>query len=730
MNWFDDQLRSRREADDRDLTRAVEAIAGAIMGQHLREAYDRRETAGSAIDEVLRYYHCKPASAEELPSDVRTLEEQMDYRLRPHGILHRTVKLEEGWQKDAIGAMLGTLKEDGRAVALIPGRFSGYYFLDFTTGKKTKVTRKTACLLDEEAVCFYRPLPMKELTVKDLLVFMAQQHSVSDVVLYFGCMLAATLLGMLGPVFTKHLFGDVLSGGNRTALMALASFMVCYALSRVLFSTFRSLVDGRISAKQNIAVQAAVMNRVLSLPASFFRGYSAGELSQRASYVQNLCSVLFDTIATTAFTSLFSLLYVAQIFAYTPALVAPSLVVAVVTFVISIVTTLLQTRISKEQMETSSKTGGMTYSMITGIQKIKLAGAEKRMFSRWARAYAKEAKLSYNPPLLLKLGGTITLAVSLAGSLVMYFLSVKSGVTVSAYYAFTAAYAMVSGAFASLSSVAGAAANIKPILEMAKPILEAKPEYEEGKRNVDKLRGGIELSHISFRYPGMTENVIDDLSLKVKPGEYLAVVGATGCGKSTLLRLLLGFEKPQMGSIYYDRYDLSRVDLRSLRRKIGVVMQDAKLFTGDIFANITISAPDMNLEGAWEAAELAQVAEDIRKMPMGMNTLISEGQGGISGGQRQRLMIARALAPKPKILMFDEATSALDNITQKKVCEAIDALHCTRIVIAHRLSTIRRCDRIIVLDKGKIAEDGTYEELIAKNGTFAALVSRQRLDTE
>ncbi len=730
MNWFDDQLRSRREADDRDLTRAVEAIAGAIMGQHLREAYDRRETAGSAIDEVLRYYHCKPASAEELPSDVRTLEEQMDYRLRPHGILHRTVKLEEGWQKDAIGAMLGTLKEDGRAVALIPGRFSGYYFLDFTTGKKTKVTRKNARLLDEEAVCFYRPLPMKELTVKDLLVFMAQQHSVSDVVLYFGCMLAATLLGMLGPMFTKHLFGDVLSGGNRTALMALASFMVCYALSRVLFSTFRSLVDGRISAKQNIAVQAAVMNRVLSLPASFFRGYSAGELSQRASYVQNLCSVLFDTIATTAFTSLFSLLYVAQIFAYTPALVAPSLVVAVVTFVISIVTTLLQTRISKEQMETSSKTGGMTYSMITGIQKIKLAGAEKRMFSRWARAYAKEAKLSYNPPLLLKLGGTITLAVSLAGSLVMYFLSVKSGVTVSSYYAFTTAYAMVSGAFASLSSVAGAAANIKPILEMAKPILEAKPEYEEGKRNVDKLRGGIELSHISFRYPGMTENVIDDLSLKVKPGEYLAVVGATGCGKSTLLRLLLGFEKPQMGSIYYDRYDLSRVDLRSLRRKIGVVMQDAKLFTGDIFANITISAPDMNLEGAWEAAELAQVAEDIRKMPMGMNTLISEGQGGISGGQRQRLMIARALAPKPKILMFDEATSALDNITQKKVCEAIDALHCTRIVIAHRLSTIRRCDRIIVLDKGKIAEDGTYEELIAKNGTFAALVSRQRLDTE
>ena len=730
MNWFDDQLRSRREADERDLTRAMESIAGAIMGRRLSEAYDRQETAVTAIDEVLKYYHCKINTEEELPPEVKTLEEQMDCRLRPHGILYRTVKLEEGWQKDAFGAMLGTMKEDGRAVALIPGLFSGYTFLDFSTGKKTKVTRKTAQLLDDEAVCFYRPLPMKELTIKDLLLFMVRQYSVSDAILYFGCMLISTLLGMLGPMFTRHLFGDVLSGGDQTLLLALAAFMVSYALSRTLFSVFRSLAEGRISTKQGIAVQAAVMNRVLSLPATFFREYSSGELSSRASYVQSLCSVLFDTIGTTAFTSLFSLMYIAQIFAYAPALVVPSLLVALITFVISIVTTLLQTRISRESMETSSKTGGMTYSMITGIQKIKLAGAEKRMFSRWGRAFAKEAALTYNPPAILKLGGTITLAVSLIGNIVMYYLSVRSGVTVSSYYAFTAAFAMVSGAFSSLSSVAGAAANIKPILEMARPILEAKPEYEEGKKNVERLRGGIELSHVSFKYGGMSENVIDDLSLKIKPGEYLAVVGATGCGKSTLLRLLLGFEKPQKGSIYYDRYDLSRVDLRSLRRKIGVVMQDAKLFSGDIFANITISAPEMTLDGAWEAAELAQVAEDIRKMPMGMNTLISEGQGGISGGQRQRLMIARALAPKPKILMFDEATSALDNITQKKVCEAIDALRCTRIVIAHRLSTIRRCDRIIVLSKGKIVEDGTYDELIAQNNYFADLVARQRLDTE
>lgn len=209
----------------------------------------------------------------------------------------------------------------------------------------------------------------------------------------------------------------------------------------------------------------------------------------------------------------------------------------------------------------------------------------------------------------------------------------------------------------------------------------------------------------------------------------MAIVGKTGCGKSTLMRLMLGFEKPQRGAVYFDGKDIASMDLKSLRRNIGVVMQSGKLFQGDIFSNITISAPQLTLDDAWEAARMAGMEEDIRQMPMGMNTLISEGQGGISGGQRQRLMIARAIAPKPKILMFDEATSALDNITQKTVSESLDGLKCTRIVIAHRLSTIRHCDRILVLDQGKIVEDGSYEELLEKKGFFSELVERQRVES-
>ena len=245
---------------------------------------------------------------------------------------------------------------------------------------------------------------------------------------------------------------------------------------------------------------------------------------------------------------------------------------------------------------------------------------------------------------------------------------------------------------------------------------------------VTRLSGGVELTNVSFRYNENMPLVLDNLSLSIRPGQYVAIVGATGCGKSTLIRLMLGFETPQKGAIYYDRNDISRLDLNSLRSRIGCVMQDGKLFFGDIYSNIAVSAPSLTLEDAWRAAEIAGMADDIRAMPMGMHTIIAEGQGGISGGQRQRLMIARAVAPKPQILILDEATSALDNVTQKKVADALAGLKCTRIVIAHRLSTIRQCDRILVLDGGKIAEDGTYDELIAKNGIFAELVERQRID--
>ena len=447
-------------------------------------------------------------------------------------------------------------------------------------------------------------------------------------------------------------------------------------------------------------------------------------------YVGTICTSLVQSLLSVGLSSVFSLVYVGQMLRFGPGLVVPGMIIILLTVGISILSTVVNTRLSKRIMEKSAAESGMTYSLVTGVQKIKLAGAEKRAFARWANAYAPVAKFSYDPPMILKLVSVFSTSISLIGTLVIYFFTIRTGVSLADYYAFNAAYGMVLGAFSSLVGMVSTFARIKPMMEMVEPILGTAPEIDESKQVVTRLSGGIELNNISFRYSEDMPMVLDNISLKIRPGQYVAIVGKTGCGKSTLMRLLLGFEKPLKGAVYYDGRDLETLDKKSVRRKIGVVMQDGKLFQGDIFSNITISAPWLTMEDAWEAAEMSGIAEDIRHMPMGMHTLISEGSGGVSGGQRQRLLIARAIAPKPKVLMFDEATSALDNITQKTVSQSLDNLKCTRIVIAHRLSTIRQCDRIIVLDQGRIMEDGSYDELIAKDGYFAELVARQRLDDE
>ena len=242
---------------------------------------------------------------------------------------------------------------------------------------------------------------------------------------------------------------------------------------------------------------------------------------------------------------------------------------------------------------------------------------------------------------------------------------------------------------------------------------------------MDKLSGNIELNQVYFRYCDDMPYVLDGINLTVRSGEYLGIAGSSGCGKSTLLRILLGFEKPESGSVYYDLQDLSGLDMRSVRRRIGVVLQNGRLFSGDIFSNIAAGTPWLSVEEAWDAARACGLAEDIESFPMGMSTLISDGGGGLSGGQQQRLLIARALASKPDMIMFDEATSALDNITQAQIVKTLEGLDCTRIVIAHRLSTIKNCSRIIYLDKGRVVEEGTYDELMELNGRFAAMARRQ-----
>lgn len=727
MGWFDEQIKQRMKNDEDSFSEAFANMSSVIMGKGLlKDALsDTSKRTKDAIDEILKFYHVKP---QELPEKLRDMNEQLEFLLRPSGIMRRSVKLEGKWYRDGIGALLGVTKK-GDTVAIIPSGLTGYVFYDHESGTRIKVNDKTAQLLSEDAICFYKPLPLKAMGMKDLILYILQTLSPSDFIMIGLATLAVTLLGLFSPYVNKLIFDQVINSGDLSLLVPVTCLLLGVTLSTVLIGITKALIMARLQTKMNIAVQSASMMRVLSLPASFFKNYSAGELTSRSQSINNLCNMLANAILTTGLSSVFSLVYIAQIFSYTPALVIPALIVITVTVLFSMVTTLMQMKISKKTMELNAKQSGLIFSLISGVQKLKLAGAERRAFAKWANLYQGVAQLQYNPPLILKLNTVISTAISLLGTIVIYYFAAVSKVGVADYMAFNVSYGMVSGAFIALAGMALTVANIKPILDMVKPILQTVPEISTDKKVVTRLSGSIELNNISFRYSEDMPLILDNLSLKIRPGQYVAIVGQTGCGKSTLMRLMLGFEQPQKGAVYYDGKDLSALDLKSLRRNIGVVMQSGKLFQGDIYSNIVISAPWLTMDEAWEAAEMSGIAEDIRSMPMGMHTMISEGQGGVSGGQRQRLMIARAVAPKPRILMFDEATSALDNLTQRMVSESLDKLKCTRIVIAHRLSTIRQCDRIIVLDKGRIVEDGNYEELLANNGYFEELVARQRLDT-
>ena len=724
MAGFENTMRAR-DADDEQLEEALLELAEACVSPKSAAGIrDEHEVIQSAIDEVMHYYGMHGNESQER---FDTLEKQIEHEMRPHGIMHRSVTLDDTWYKNATGAMLVRRVDDGSVTALLPA-LGGYYFRDHLDGRRKRVHTSNAHLFATEAISFYKPLPLRKLNARDLVSYIAHSLDAYDIFLIVLASVVVAALGMLVPRINNIIFSRVIISGSAGAAIGIGIFLVFAQFAAIVIGSIRSLLLSRMQTKIDVSVEAASMMRLLSLPASFFKQYSAGDISRRMDGLQNLTTILSETALTALFTAVFSLVYVIQIFEYTPALFIPAAVTIALTFIVTVLAAIAQSRLSLKQMRADARESGIGYAFINGIAKIKMAGAEKRAFSRWAKLYAKNVKYTYNGPLFTRISPVIITGIGMVGTVVIDFLATDTGVTVADFYAYNAAYGMVMSAFASLSQSIATLAQIKPVLQMVQPILEASPEVSESRPVISDLKGGIDIENVSFRYSDDAPLVLDGFSLHVEPGSYTAIVGKTGCGKSTLVRLLLGFERPSKGSIRYDGHDVRGVDLRSLRKHIGTVMQDTKLFAGTVFTNITISDPTRGEGDAWAAAEMAGLADDIRSMPMGMNTLISSKTGGISGGQRQRLAIARAILPRPAILLFDEATSALDNSTQKKVSDSLAQLECTRIVIAHRLSTIMDCDRIVMIDGGRIVEDGTYDELVAAGGPFAELVKHQRLD--
>lgn len=728
MSLFESQIDIRTRFDAEGAAKAYDELAASVSDSRYGGVFEAEdaESAYDAASICLRYCGVEPGP---VPEGVEDLEERIERACRPTGTMHRSLRLTGRWYRRAFGAMLAKL-DTGEAIALLPSGATGYKYYDPSTGKKVKVNARVARHIEESAVIFYPPLPAKPLGVGDLVSYIIRIFDRSDYLLVLMATLVVTAIGLIPAWANKIAFGTVVPSHRSELILPLAGLLLGVTVSTALINACRNLIMARVSTKIDVLTSAAAFARLLALPTSFFKEYASGDLGTRVSVITQLSLMLATVLLGSVLSMLLSLVYIIQIAGYAPALAVPAFVVIVVQTSLTIMATLITMRYERTAMERSAKLSGTVTALLSGIQKIKLAGAEERAFTRWARGYAGYARAQYNrPPLLRALPAIVTL-ISLLGTIVFYYIAGSTNISVDSYMAFNVAFGQVSAAIMSLATAAGEIAQIRPMFEMVEPILAAVPEISEEKPNVESLTGDIEVSDLSFRYSETSPYVLNKLSFKIRRGEYVAIVGQSGCGKSTIMRLLLGFETPDKGSIYYGPLDAEKVNLRSLRQHIGVVLQDGKLFMGDLASNITISSPLATLDDAWEAAEIAGMADDIRKMPMGMQTFVTEGGGGISGGQRQRIMIARAVCGKRRILMLDEATSALDNRTQKHVSDALAKLDCTRVVIAHRLSTVRSCDRILLIEDGRVAEEGSYDELVALKGRFAALIERQRLEGE
>ena len=721
MAIYLNQINKRRAAESAALAEVNEKTSKrlGLLGSK-RVVHQDNE---SALREVLEALGITDYELDEY--DLLSPEEQLTGILRPRGIMMRDIHLTGEWWRECVGPLLGYAKY-GRLVAFTPTRSGLGYQYRMQDGSIRRVGyREMAEELKPKAITFTKALPLKPLKLKDLIVFTWGVVSGPNALLLLACALVVILLGMFTPMANKLIFDTVIPTGDAVDLLPITGLLIGATIGTLLLTFTRNLYIIRIQHIVEMHVQNAVMARTFLLSPTFFSKNSSGELTAKLNNVSTLCSLVNESIIGPLLSAVLSVIYLVQVYIYGGKLLWPAMGIIVAQAVVLLLNYWRTVDILQKHIKKSAALSGLEYNLFAGIQKLKLTGSENRAFARWLDVYGDASHYIYNPNFKGRLYPALTAFLGLGGTMLIFWSTLSNGVTTSDYIAFSSAFGMITASIAQLNLAVPSLAQIKPLLESVKPILEAVPEMEEKAPQVANLFGSIEVSGVSFRYQEDGPLILDDLSLKIKAGEYVGIVGKSGCGKSTLMRLMLGFEMPLSGGIYYDNFDLSKVDKASLRRKIGCCLQSGSLFTGDLFHNITITAPWATHDDAWDALRMACLEEDVKRMPMGLHTVVSEGGGGFSGGQKQRILIARALISKPNIIFFDEATSALDNISQKAVSDNLDRLKCTRVVIAHRLSTIRHCDRIIVLDKGHIAEEGTFEELMERKGIFYEMAQRQ-----
>lgn len=642
----------------------------------------------------------------------------------------RKVVLKGEWWRENSGPFVAFTREGQLPRALLSHTATPMRVLDPSDGSSSPLDEAVAADLHPMAYSIYRGFPTARVGLGGLLRFGAAQCRAEMLTIVLTGA-AAGLLAIVNPYATGILFDRLIPGAERNPLLGMGGLLAVLAITSTMFTLTRGFAVLRLQGRMETSIQAALWDRLLGLPVSFFRDYSAGDLAQRVMGISQIREAMTGSALNALLSGIFSIFSFILLFCYSLELARLATLLTLAACLVTLGMGYAQLKHRRDTVATQGRLSSRLLQFIAGVAKLRVSNAETRAFLLWARQFASQksaATAARRIGIALQVFNAmfpiLCTGILFYSNQRMLEAGTGSGLSTGGFLAFLAAFTQFLAANLNLSSTLLNVANIVPLYERARPLLEALPEAREGMAAPGRLRGEIEVSHVTFAYRPDLPPVLRDLTLRVRPGEFAAFVGPSGCGKSTLLRLLLCFDRPASGSIYFDGQDLSGLDAQAVRRQIGVVLQSSRLVSGSIFENIAGSLP-VSVDEVWRACRMAGIEDDIRQMAMGLHTMISDGDGGVSGGQRQRILIARAVIANPRILIFDEATSALDNHTQEIVTRSLAGLQATRIVIAHRLSTIRDADRIFVFDRGQVVDSGSYEELMTRSSAFQALAKRQ-----
>jgi ATP-binding cassette subfamily C protein len=725
-----ERLASRNALAASQSTEAFDRLSGIIVRRFDHDAVDashsdRLDGACQIVGSAMRAPIGVSGRVDGSRQDFAGLAQiAQDARLRLRQVLLRS----DWWRLDA-GPLVGWYGETRDPVALVyaPGR--GYVMIDPLTKLRRQVDRALAAQFAPEAAMFYPPLPSRSLKFRDLLQFALRYARGSGL----RIALAVALIGLLSlvtPFVTNLLISSIIPRSELDQLVFCALALGLTALSVAGVQVMQGFVMLRMEATIDWRLQSAMIDRLLRLPTAIFREFTAGELVDRAMGIDTARRALTGHALRGMIAGLFCVFSLGLMLYYSPRLALIAIALTSVRAVAIISTNLVRLYFENKHFNQQGKVSGFVLQLLTGVGKLRVSGATERALGIWSRQFATQKQYFVSSQVASNGLGAFETAFPTIATLIIFAYASYSDSNllkdIGTFFAFFSAFGQSMGAVGSWAGGVSEALIAIPPLFRLRPLVVSPTEISDDRKSPGELTGSIELARVSFRYLSSGPLVLDNVTLKITPGEYVAIVGPSGSGKSSLFRLLLGFERPESGAVFYDGKSVETLDVSAVRRQLGVVLQSAKLANGNIYENIC-GGLRLPLDQVWEAARLAGIEDDIKAMPMGLLTQVSEGVSTLSGGQRQRIMIARAIARRPRVLLFDEATSSLDNRSQAIVSDALENLNVTRIVIAHRLSTVQRADRIIVLVDGKIVETGTFEELSAASGVFASFTRRQML---